>query len=741
MRFPPRLSCPTRGGFRLLPSLCLLASLSIHGAPIPVATDAVEDPKARAALPEFQVIPAAKPAELTPAVSIDNGQFSRWTRSQGDNGARRYSALKQINRGNVAGLGVAWVYHSKDGAENVQCTPIVVDGVMYAPTPGRAIVALDAASGAELWRFQVEKPAHIGLESAPARRGLVYWPGDGDNPPRILFGADNWIYAADPKTGRLLTGFGENGRTPIATGSTTSCAVYRNVFVTSGLYGDIYGYDVRTGKPLWRFHTIPRGDEMGAETWNGPQAGADAWGGLSIDDQRGIAYIAVGNPSPDMVGTMRLGDNLFSDCVLALDVLTGRRLWHFQTIRHDIWDLDVCGVPNLVTIVRDGRRVDAVTGFSKGGTLVVLDRLSGKPIFPFRLRRAPVSTLPGERTAPYQPDPELPEQISRMEFDPNEITDRTPEAHAFVLKQVQRSNYGFFEPHAEGKATLYIGSRGGAEWSGAAVDVPTGRLYITSNRWVSKITVIRNDERDRDPRYPPSAGEVLFGQNCAACHGPDRAGIGMAPSLISLKTRMTDSEVLALLATGRGPMPANNVLNMDQKRMLLDFLFRRNQPPSQADNARSQGTAPAKYVFTGFEFLEDNEGYPGIKPPWGLLNCYDLSTGRILWRVPLGELDRLTRQGVPRTGSQNLGGATVTAGGLVFCAGTEDEELRAFDADTGAEVWSAKLPFAGTAAPAIYEVGGREYVVITSTGDGRVGGASGAGDAYVAFALKESPGR
>jgi quinoprotein glucose dehydrogenase len=633
---------------------------------------------------------------------------------------------------------MAWTYHSKDGAANIQCTPIVVDGMMYAPTAGRAIAALDAATGVERWRFQVEKPAGvIGLEDAPARRGLVYWPGDGENAPRILFGSGAWIYAIDPKTGKLLPDFGKNGRTEIATGSTTSCAVYKYVFVTTGLYGDVYGYDVRTGKPLWRFHTIPLGDEFGADTWNRPQGGADAWGGLSIDDQRGIAYIAIGNPSPDMVGTRRLGDNLFSDCVVALDVLSGKRLWHFQTVRHDIWDLDVCGLPNLVTIVRDGRRIDAVTEFSKGGLLVLLDRVSGKPIFPFRMRRAPVSKLPGERTAPYQPDPELPEQISRMAFNPADITDRTPEARAFVLKQVQHSEYGFYAPHTEGVPTLYIGSRGGAEWSGAAVDVPTGRLYITSNRWVSKITAIRNDERDRDSKYPPSTGEKHFMQSCAPCHGQDRGGIGMAPSLISLKTRMTDSEVLALLATGRGGMPANNVLTAAEKKDLLDFLFRRNQPPSRPMNPGQQGGLPAKYVFSGFNFLEDNEGYPGIKPPWGLLNCYDLSTGKVLWRVPLGELEKLTRQGVPTTGSQNLGGASVTAGGLVFVAGTEDEKLRAFDTDTGAELWSAKLPFAGTAAPAIYEVGGREFVVITASGDGRVGGASGAGDAYVAFALKD----
>jgi quinoprotein glucose dehydrogenase len=716
-------------------ALLVLLTAAAAGSP-EIAT--LEDPLERAALPEFKIIPAAEPGELTPAVEISSEPFNHWTRSQGDNGSRRYSALKQITRENVGALEVAWTYRSQDGAANIQCTPIVVDGMLYAPTPGRAMVALDAATGVEQWRFQVERPARLAPEDAPARRGLVYWPGDRDNAPRILFGSGYWIYAIDPKSGKLLPEFGERGRTAIPTGATVAGAIHQHVYVTGGIRGDIYGYDVRTGKMLWRFHSIPRGDEFGAETWEKPQYGAHGWAGISVDDQRGIAFIALGNPSPDMVGIGRLGDNLFSNCILALDVLSGKRLWHFQNVRHDIWDLDTCAAPNLVTITRDGRRVDVVTGLSKAGVLMLLDRTSGKPVFPFRLRRAPVSTLPGERTAPYQPDPELPEQISHMAFNPADITTRTPEAHAFVLKTVERSNYGFYAPHIEGKPTLYIGSRGGAEWSGAAVDVPTGRLYVTSNRLVSRITVIANDERERDPRSPPSAGENHYKQHCAACHGPTRAGIGMAPPLFSLKTRMSDDDVLELLKTGRAGMPPNHLLDATEQKDLLDYLFRRNQPPPREGGGRPEEDVSPKYAFDGFKFLEDHEGYPGINPPWGLLNCYDLNTGKILWRAPLGEFEKLTREGVPKTGSQNLGGATVTAGGLVFVAGTEDEKLRAFDADRGAELWSAKLPFAGTAAPAVYEVGGRQFVVITATGGGRVGGASGPGDAYVAFALVQA---
>lgn len=721
-------------GFGVFLSLGAMVIARGASASLPAtAAGAVEDPGARAALPEFRTIPAALPEELTPATAVDPKNFERWTRSQGDNGARRYSALTQITKENVRDLEVAWTFRSGDGAANIQCTPIVVDGVLFAPTPGRSIVAIDAATGVERWRRPVGDLRNR-LQDTPARRGLVYWPGAGSHAPRILFGAGDWIYALDPKTGAPIAGFGEAGRVPIATGATAAGAVFKHVFVTTGLNGDIYGYDVRSGAALWRFRSVARGEDFGADTWDGPQAGANGWSGLSIDDVRGIAFIALGAPRPDMVGVGRLGDNLFSNCVLALDALTGRRLWHFQDVRHDIWDLDVCAPPNLVTIEREGKKVDVVTCMAKSGHLFVLDRLSGKPIFPVRLRRAPVSKLPGEATSPYQPDPELPEPISRSEFHPDMITDLSLDAREFVTRIVERSTYGFFEPFTEGKANLYIGSRGGAEWSGAAVDVPTGRLYVTSNRWVSKVTVIANDERERDPRFPASVGETLYGAHCGTCHGPTRGGNGISPPLIGLKARMSEAQVRDILANGRGLMPKNTVLKPDETSALLDFLFRRNQPPTRGGGGAGAVERP-RYVFDGFNFLVDHEGYPGIKPPWGLLNCYDLSTGKALWRVPLGELEALTKRGVPITGSQNLGGASVTAGGLVFVAGTEDEKLRAFDADTGKELWAAKLPFAGTAAPAIYEAGGRQFVVITSTGGGRVGGKSGAGDAYVAFAL------
>jgi len=693
----------------------------------------VEDPAARLRLNEFQVIPAAKPSELTPAATITPARFSTWTRSQGDEGSRRYSSLTEINRSNVNMLRQAWIYHSGDGMRNIEATPIIVNGILYGPTAGRAIVALNAATGEEIWRYKMEEPANPGMEDEPARRGLVYWVGSRGHAPRILIGNGDWVYALDVRSGRPIEEFGSHGRVPLPTGAAVGGAIYKFVYVTAGVYGDIFAYDVRTGALLWRFHTVPTGSEFGADTWLGGQRGsASCWGGLSMDEELGIVYPAVGAGHPDFVGAGRTGDNLFGDTVLALDALTGRRLWYFQSIRHDIWDLDLAAPPNLVTITHDGHRVDALTSISKTGIVLLLDRTTGKPIFPFRLRRAPTSPLPGDRSAPYQPDPVLPEQFMRQDFQPEDVTNLSPEAHAFVMNKLQNATYGWFLPFAEDRPNVFNSTRGGGEWSGAAVDVPSGRLYVTANSLPSMITVIPRDEGQRDPKYPPSRGELIYSNECSACHGPTRGGIGMAPPLIGLQNRFTDADLRTILKTGRGAMPPMPDLSDAETSDLLDFLFRRNQPPAAPVNPMDK-TVSDKYTFTGYKYLTDQNGYPGVKPPWGALICYDLNTGKILWKVPLGEYPELTKKGIPITGAPNLGGASVTAGGLVFVAGTRDQMLRAFDADTGKELWKAELPWAGYAAPAIYEVAGREYVVIAANGGGKIGGP--AGDAYVAFAL------
>lgn len=698
----------------------MVALRAANAAPAPAKS-------ARDSLPEFQIIPAAKPEELTPANGWpERSSLRHWHGSHGGPASIRYSTLDQINRGNVHRLRVAWTYRSGDGPGLVQCNPIIVDGVMFAPTAGKNMVALDAATGREIWRFSPN--AGKSMFDSPARRGLVYWPGTDTAAARIIFPAGKWIFALHPKTGQPIESFGDKGRVDIPTSGTVGGAVWRNIYVVPGYHGDVFGYDVVSGRQLWRFHTIPKPGEFGAETWSEGATGANCWGGMALDEVRGIAYVATGSPKPNFTGLGDSGDHVFSNSVIALKAATGERLWHFQEVRHDIWNFDLAAPPNLVTVTLHGRRVDAVSQVTKLGNTLLLDRLTGKPLFPFRLRRAPESNLPGERTAPYQPDLELPQPFVRSNFTffADHITNRTPEAHAAISKLAAGARFGtFFEPFDVGRPMIYYGD-GGTNWPGASFDPTTGRLYITANEqpWIKSIA--RDD--DPPPLRPASAGEKVYQKACAACHAPNRRGLGIAPPVLGLRHRMGDNDILAMIDTGRGAMPPVPGLSADEKKQLLDFLLARDRPHPPVDP-----TARPRYT-TGFtQRLLDPDGVPGITAPCGTLNCLDLNTGRLVWRVPLGEYPQLKDKGGAKMGTFSSGGATTTAGGLVFATGTRDATFRAFDADNGRELWAGPLPHDGSTPPSVYEVGGREYVVVAAVGVRMLGGPT--GDAWIAFSL------
>lgn len=682
----------------------------------------IESAEERAALPEYVITEAAPLETLTSS----NGHPTKaeqalWQRSHGGDYGQRYSPTQALTPENVADLEVAWTYHP-GGAANIQCNPIIVGRRLFTPVPGNSIVALDAVTGTEIWRYEAGGSHDI------AWRGLTYWEGNDRHPPSLFFCAGDDLVSLDPETGneRSRRFSGHFRVAPIITD---------DLVILAGFEKDVFAFDLATGDTRWVFHTIPQPGELGFETWDRIDQGANCWGGMSFDRERKIVFITTGSPKPNYVGVRHRGANLYSNCVVAIDALTGQRRWHFQEIPHDIWDLDLPAPPILVNVDREGKEVDAVAVVSKTGNTLLLDRLTGQPLFPFRWRRAPVSLLPGEQTWPFQPAPVLPEPFSRQIFSSDEVTDLSEEARFHILSQIRNARYGgFFDTFENGRPTVYFGVHGGAEWTGGCFDPETGFLYVSSNDIPWIITLTSSDEPPIDEAtLDPTAGRAVYETFCIACHGANREGVGVNPGLQGLRHRLQDEEVESLLETGRNLMPPQPWIEGQARADLMNYLFDRDREPKPATEQVAERPERPDYLFGGFEKLLDHEGYPGSKPPWGTLNCLDLNTGQLRWQVPLGEHEELTARGIPKTGTENFGGPSVTAGGLVFCSGTRDRMIRAFSAQTGEELWKHSLPFHGTAPPTIYEVAGIPYLVIPATGGGKLGGPI--GDSFVAFSL------
>ena len=676
-----------------------------------------------------------------------------WPVHGGDPGHTQYSPLAQIDTANVARLRVAWTYHSGDARADrsqIQCNPLVVDGVLYATTAGLKAIALDAASGRELWRFD---PFAAGAERSElgVNRGVVYWRDRKER--RILFSAGQYLFALDAATGRPVPGFGRDGRVDLHEGlgrdtrglfvlSTTPGAIYRDLLVLGtrvhegpgpSAPGYVRAFDVRTGKVRWVFHTIPWPGEFGYETWPKEAwktvGGTNAWSGISVDQARGLVFLPIGSPAWDFWGGDRIGKGLFGNCLLALDAATGKRVWHFQLVHHDLWDRDPPQAPVLVTVARDGRAVDAVAQATKSGHVFVFDRATGEPLFPVEERPFPPSDLAGEQTWPTQPVPVKPPPFARQLLTEADLTDRSPEAHAAVLERFRRVRSGgaFVPPSTQG-TVIFPGFDGGAEWGGSAFD-PTGHLlYVNSNEmaWILQMLELPKPGAARG-----SLGASVYAQHCTTCHGADRKGDPQHqfPSLVELSGRMKHADLLELLARGKGVMPSFAFLTRTEMDAVASHLL------GEAEEEHEQGEAMKAgrpYTHLGYNRFLDPDGYPAVKPPWGTLNAIDLDQGEIRWSVRLGELDELTKRGIPQTGTENYGGPIVTAGGLVFIGATRDERFRAFDKTSGRVLWETRLPAGGYATPASYEVRGKLYVVIAA-GGGKMGTKS--GDAYVAFAL------
>jgi len=683
----------------------------------------------------MQFRPAAALCVFATTVAACANANVDWPVYQGNDEKTHYTTLSQISPANVSTLKVAWTYDTGDAFEGseMQSNPVIIDGVLYAMSPKQRAFALDAATGKELWSFDPTGGKFTGPRIR--YRGVVVHDG------RFYFNYRYRLFALDAKTGKKAAGWGnDSGWVDLRAGldrpvrglsvsASTPGAVYKDMLIVGtsvpealpSAPGDIRAFDAKSGAIRWTFHTIPRPGEFGYETWP-PDAwkvagGTNAWSGITVDQKRGMVFFATGSASFDFYGANRLGDNLFANSIVALDANSGKRVWHHQALKHDLWDRDLPAAPTLVTVTRNGKPVDAVAQITKTGHIWLLDRETGAELFPSAWRRMPPAILDGEITADSQRFPTLPKPFARQQLTEDLLTDRTPEARAAALRMFRDNPTPdpWTPPNTKG-IIIFPGVDGGGEYGGPAFDPETGLLYVNSNEmgWILKIV-----ERD---------DKSLFGAYCAECHGAQSTSRG--PTLTGVGNRLTREQVTTTIRDGTGRMPAfATALGDSGVAELAEYLMSGKAP------ARTPKSVPTflKYRNTTFDIFLDPEGYPAIKPPWGTLSAIDLNTGETKWSIPFGEYPKLVAQGLTNTGSDNYGGAIVTENGLLIIAATTyDNKIRAFDKTNGTLLWEGQLPAAGNTTPSTYMVNGKQYIVI-ACGGGKNGAPS--GGTYVAFAL------
>ncbi len=693
---------------------------SIYAPPPP------ESAAERAALPEYKLIPGADPATLAP--SRDDGLvYDSWQRSHGNAQSSKFAAHTQIARGNVAQLEVAWVHKTgedlgdpKQLGTTVQTNPVIVGDHLYVGGPG-LLRAIHAGTGREIWRLALPGPV--------ARRGLVWEPNADFAQSRLFVPTSQGVVAVGAADGKIRTDFGDGG---YVGGEVSLIAplILKDRLIMAIPRPAVEAYDLKTGKLLWTTPLLPRSETKGSALYGG-----NPWSGMSGDAARGMVYVSTGNARPQMIGSTRPGDNRNTCSVVALDTETGAIRWAFQEVVHDLWDLDVPSPPVLTTITRGGKKVDVVATVTKVGNTLLLDRDSGRPIFDYRMRRAPASTIPGERSAAYQPAPLLPEPFSKLVFEADDISDLSASARQTVLRKTQGAKMGFFEPPVLGGKIVAYGLQGGAEWPGAAADPRSGVLFVPSNQlpWLVRARYQNNAVTAEAAAKVP--GDALYQAACAGCHQPlgegqyetEREGDAHYPALQGI-TALRDRATLTAPAEfdrQHAAVKLPRAVGPADLQTLYGY-FR---------TLDESGDRQRAFSLAGFwQLLLDDQGRPGSKPPWGHLTAIDLNTGKQAWQVPFGRYDQLRRQGQPVQGQRNHGGVIATASGLLFATGTLDNRIRAYDARNGHELWSYKLPAAGSTPPSTYLLDGVQYLVVVAGGGQHVE-FSGRSDQIIAFRL------
>ena len=691
--------------------------------------------------------------------------YLSWAKTGGGSENLKYSALLQIDTTNYAKLGVAWVYHTENDDSTkfgpMECNPIVVNGVMYGVSPKLKLFAVNATTGKEIWTFDpadsaANKTWH--RTSVNMNRGVAYWEKENDK--RIIYTVGPIVFCVNATTGKLVPSFGTDGGINLVNGldrdpsklfvaPTSPVMVYKNLFFVSGLVGEetpghIRAFDVQTGKQQWIFHTIPYPQDKGYETWDDTTAyrhmgSTNSWAGFSLDEKRGILFAPTGNPTNDFYGGNRTGKGLYGNSLLAIDAATGKLKWHFQTVHHDVWDMDLPAPPALVTVTHKGKKIDAVAQTTKTGFIFLLDRETGKPLFPVKeVSVNTATTLANEKLWPTQPMPVIPKPLVRQSFDSADLNDIV-DASSYASIKKTFLNYGpskiFTPPSVKGTIVL-PGYDGGAEWGGPSFDPETQFLYVNTNEMAWLLNMVENKKNDKTLLTNYEAGKIIYTQNCMKCHGTEMQGGGNYPSIVGADKKYTVSSFSQLVTTGKRMMPGNNALTIQEKTALASYVLNvKNAQQIKYTGDVSKLLPPHKttYGFTGYNKFLTPEGYPAIRPPWGSLTAIDLKTGAHVWKIPFGEFESLKAKGIPATGRENYGGPVVTKGGLLFIGASADGKFRIIHKRTGKILREIDLPAPGVATPSIYEVNEKQYVVI-ACGGSKWGGKT--SDAYVAFTLQ-----
>ncbi len=692
-----------------------------------------------------------------------------WRSYGGAPDGAQYSALHQINRSNVKGLQVAWTYRTGDDRK-YGFNPLAVDGTIYVLAKNNSIVALDASTGKEIWTHPTDPNTTL-----ITNRGIDYWQSADGSDRRLIFSLLNQLQELDARTGRSIPQFGTNGVVDLRAGlgrdpksltlvqSYNPGRIFEDLLIlgsaTNEEYnsgpGDIRAYDVRTGRLAWSFHTVPHPGEPGYETWPKDAwktvGGANNWSGMALDVKRGIVYVPTASPKYNFYGANRPGANLYGDCLLALNARTGKLIWYYQMIHHDIWDYDNDSTPMLTTVLHNGKKVDVVAQAGKVGFLWVFNRETGEPLWPIEERPVLKSDMPGEETWPTQPFPSKPPPFARQSFTVKDLSPflEPAEREQFKSEMMGAHNEGLFTPPGLGNTVEMPGNNGGANFGGTATNPTSGYVYVVSKDLPAMLKLELASEVSQ-AGSPEQQGRSIFQANCSLCHGTNRAGKPPAiPSIVDVGAKLSDDQILSVVQHGQGPMPAFSQLSATETASLLAYL---KHPELAMASTPDDGVAKpvdpiSAHYRSSFGFMFAKSGLPVITPPWTTLTAYDLNTGTIRWKIPLGVVPELAAEGFTSTGSQfPKVSPVVTEGGVIF-TGTRDRKVRAIDSDTGKVLWEAEVDAALEGMPAVYEVQGREYVVFcaaaqattyTHSVPGHPASQAPIPGAYVAFALPDA---